>query len=104
MEIKYKYKSRETILKLKNNDYTNNQIVGFLKTSLKRNFRLSLPQYLIHKGFIIEKCRLCNEEYPPINLKIDIDNGNINIMDFSYSKKIYCYGSNKECPGIKTKF
>lgn len=102
MEIKYKYKSQEIPLRLKNNsDYTNNQIIGFLKISLKRKFGLTLQEYLVYNGFNIEKCRLCNEGYPPINLKINTDSGSIDIIDFNYAKKIYCYGSNKECPGIK---
>ena len=101
METKYEYNGKDFSFKLnETSKYTNNQIIGFLKNSLKKKLGISIHDYLIYKGFNIEKCRLCNIGNPPVNISFEID-GYINITNFEYSKKIYCYGENKDCCGVK---
>lgn len=74
-----------------------------IKTSLKRKFKINFNDLLVNDlKFNIEKCRICNKEYPPIYVNINIEeNNSIRITDFFYRKDIYCYGENKECIGIK---
>ena len=102
MEIKYEYNNRQYYLKLKDNiAYTDKQIIGYFKVSLKRKLGVSIQEYLEHKGFIIEKCRLCYNDYPPIDIRFIIIDNTFIIEGFEYTKKIYCYGNNKECCGLK---
>jgi hypothetical protein len=50
----------------------------------------------------LEKCRICKTHYPPFNIECHIDGDLIIIDEFKPIKdKIYCYGLNKECGGIK---
>jgi len=102
MKIKYEYNNKFILLKLDDNlVYSTNKIIGFLKKSLKKKFGISLPEYLLYKKFEVEKCRLCNTEYPPVKPNTSIVNDEFIITGFEYTKKIYCYGLNKECCGIQ---
>ena len=101
MEIKYEYNNRFISLYVDDKvEYPTNRIIGFFKISLKKKLGISLHEYLIYKGFEIEKCRLCDTSYPPVNPIIEIVNNQIYIVGFEYIKKIYCYGSNRDCQGI----
>lgn len=102
MVVKYEYDNKEFSFKLKeNSNYSNNQIIGFFKNSLKKQLCLSLCDYLVYKGYNIEKCRLCGIGDVPINIIFEIIDNNLIINGFEYIKKIYCYGNNKECCGLK---
>lgn len=102
MKVKYEYNGNFLPIHLDENvEYSKNKIIGFLKNSLKKKLGLSLPEYISYRGFDIEKCRLCNIGYPPIQPIIKIENEEIYITGFEYIKKIYCYGNNKDCRGVQ---
>jgi hypothetical protein len=102
MVIKYEYNNKEFYFKLKENfNYSNNQIIGFFKNSLKKQLGISLCEYLVYKGYNIEKCRLCSIGDVPININFEIKDNFFIINGFEYIKKIYCYGNNKKCCGLK---
>lgn len=72
-----------------------------LKTSIKKE-NIDLGKFYIYHGLDVEKCRICKNSYPPIEFDCYDDNGIIKIRGFKYLKdKIYCYGDNRSCPGIK---
>ena len=98
MNKKYKYLNNNTIIEFSCKE---DKIVQYLKLSLGKN-NSNIGNYIKNIGFKIEKCRICNKEYPPIKPIIEIDKNNlITIKGFEYIKKIYCYGTNKNCEGIK---
>lgn len=102
MEIKYEYNNNFISLRVNDNlKYSMNKIIGFLKNSLKNKLGISLHEYLLYKRFELEKCRLCGIGYPPVKPTIEIINDELRITGFEYIKKIYCYGSNKDCCGIQ---
>lgn len=72
-----------------------------LNSSLKRN-KINLNDFFAENNLNVEKCRICEKSYPPIDFIYKMDNDLIIIDDFKYKKdKIYCYNNNPECPGIK---
>lgn len=72
-----------------------------LKSSIKYE-SIDLDKFYIYHGLDVEKCRICGDSYPPIEFDYYEDNGIVKIRGFRYLKdKIYCYGSNQKCPGIK---
>jgi very-short-patch-repair endonuclease len=90
-----------------NNSEVNITSSGSLKLSdiIKRS--LSRKGYDINK-FIeennknLEKCRICKTHYPPVFIECHEENGLIIVDGFTKLKdRVYCYGLNKECPGIK---
>lgn len=100
--MKYEYNNKEFSFNLKeNSNYSNNQIAGFFKNSLKKQLGISLCDYLVYKGYNVEKCRLCNIGDVPINIMFEIKYDLLIIIGFNYIKKVYCYGNNKECCGLK---
>jgi hypothetical protein len=76
------------------------KVQNAILTSLKRA-KKDIWIILENLNIIVEKCRICKKEYPPIQLKFNIENDIVNIIGFEYKNKIYCYGKNKECYGRK---
>ncbi len=102
MNLKYVYQESEFFIKLKSDsNYTDSQIIGFFKNSLKKKLGLSIYQYLNYLGFSVDKCRLCGVGYPPINIDFHIENNTLNVTGYTYCRKIYCYGDNLSCDGLK---
>jgi hypothetical protein len=77
------------------------KIESSLKVSIRRKLGISIGEYLKDLGHDVERCRVCNLHYPPLNIKVELDQDVVRIKDFSYKKLIYCYGDNKTCPGIQ---
>ena len=96
MKLKYEYKGKNYNFQFSSVE----KIEPAFKISLQRKLGLKINQYLSYLGFDIESCRLCKIGNPPIWVKFDIVDGFIKINDFSYKRKIYCNGENKNCPGI----
>ena len=88
MKIKYEFKNKIYNFSLKDI----NKIQGYFKLSLRKRIGISINEYLTYKGFNIEYCRVCKIGHPPLNFEAKIINGFVEISDFSYMKKIYCYG------------
>lgn len=74
-----------------------------LSINIRRKHKMSLSEFLDKNGFNVEKCRFCKKEYPTIKALFETtDNENeYKVIGFNYNKKIYCYGLNKKCDGIK---
>ena len=96
MKIKYEYKGKNYKFQSKSVE----KIEPAFKISLQRKLGLKINQYLSYLGFDIESCRLCEIGNVPIWIKFEIIDSFIKINDFSYKRKVYCYGENKNCPGI----
>ena len=96
MKLKYEYKGKDYNFQFKSIE----KIEPAFKVSLQRKLGLKINQYLSYLGFDIEYCRLCKIANPPIWIKFEILGDFIKIKEFSYKRKIYCYGENKNCPGI----
>jgi very-short-patch-repair endonuclease len=75
------------------------KIVSAMKQSLTRKYKTSIYSILESLGFEIELCRICKNEYPPININIHLIGNEIIIDNFEYTKHIYCYSKNKDCNG-----
>ena len=98
MIYNYEYKGRIYNFNCKRLDI----IDSSLKVSIRRKLKIPIGKYLDYLGFDIEKCRVCNSGYPPVNIHVEINNkSQIKIKGFSYKKLIYCYGENEHCQGIK---
>jgi hypothetical protein len=80
---------------------TNNKIQPAFYISLKRKLGISINDYLTYNNIDNEKCRICKVGNPPLDINFEIVNNFIKIKDFSFKKKVYCYGENCECEGIK---
>lgn len=79
----------------------NSKIQPAFYISLKRKLGISINDYLAYKNIDSEKCRICKVGNPPLDINFEIVDNFIKIKDFSYKKKVYCYGKNCECDGIK---
>ena len=97
MNVKYEYKGKIFNLSLKDI----NKIKGYFKLSLRKRLGISINEYLKYKGFQIDSCRICEIGDVPLDIDINISNGFIEVSNFRYIKKIYCYGNNKDCDGIR---
>jgi hypothetical protein len=95
-KIKYDYNN-----KIYEFGYTNNKIQPAFYISLKRKLGISINDYLTYKNIDNEKCRICKVGNPPLDINFEIVDNFIKIKDFSFKKKVYCYGENCECDGIK---
>lgn len=97
----------ERIILINNFKYTfncknENKVPFLVKSSIKKRLDTSIQSIMVEQGFKIEKCRFCKKEYPPIDIELNKIYDNVyELYDFEYTKKIYCYGQNKECEGIK---
>lgn len=80
---------------------SNNKIQPAFYISLKRKLGISINDYLTYKNIYNEKCRICKVGNPPLDINFEIVDNFIKIKDFSFKKKVYCYGENCECDGIK---
>jgi len=97
MKYVFYYRGNPILFRCKNIE----KIEVSLKVSIKRKLGISIGEYLKDIGYNIEKCRVCDSHYPPLNIKVEIDKNVVRINEFSYKKLIYCYGDNIKCPGIK---
>lgn len=93
------YKNKNDVISFVSKD-TEKSLDGFFKKSLKKH-NSNIYEYLSNIGYIIEKCRVCKEEYPPIKVNYVVNNSFVDIEGFEYIKKIYCYCKNENCPGKK---
>ena len=80
---------------------SNNKIQPAFYISLKRKIGISINAYLTYKKIDNEKCRICNVGNPPLDINFEIVDDFIEIKGFSFRRKVYCYGENCECDGIK---
>lgn len=97
MKLKYEYKGNLIQINIKSLD----KLEPGFKVSLKRKLKISINDYLLYLGLQVEKCRICDIGDVPISIDCEIINDFIIIKNFKYTKKIYCYGSNTNCEGIK---
>ena len=97
MELKYEYRNETYNISIKSIE----KIEARLKVSLKRRLNISINEYLKYLGFDIECCRICKIGDVPVKLNISIVDNFIKIIRFEYAKKVYCYGNNPECYGIR---
>jgi hypothetical protein len=96
-KLKFIYDNKEIIIessgKLK--------LTELIKRSLSRK-GIDLNKFIESNNKNLEKCRICKTHYPPFIIDCHEDNNLIVIDGFTPIRdKIYCYGLNKECPGIK---
>jgi hypothetical protein len=97
MEIKYQLNNKMIVIKTKGKL----NLSTLLKKSLKSN-NYDYYKFFEDNGFECEKCRICKITYPPLDFNCYLDGDFLKIKGFKLKKsKIYCYGQNKNCPGIK---
>jgi hypothetical protein len=83
-------------------EYNQPKINRSIKTILKRKHKIELVDKMVNDlNFEIEKCRLCDTEYPPVYGVFDITDKIVTITGFEYQKEIYCYCKNENCEGKK---
>ncbi len=97
MKLMYRYNGDLIYFKCKNILKMENS----MGRSIKRKLGMGLSAYVRYLGFHIDKCRVCGEGNPPIKIKYEIIDSIVNITGFDYTKEIYCYKNNTNCPGIK---
>lgn len=105
----YKYKLNNKII-----DFKSSNIKSFsptIKKILKRE-GINIYEHLENLGFNLKLCNICKTTYNP-NFKLIfkiLDNNIVKICDVKWGKssynfkkydKHYCYGSNRNCPGLK---
>lgn len=77
------------------------ELSSIIKISLSRK-GYDLNKFIEENSKDLEKCRICKTHYPPFTIECHEDNGLVVIDGFKPIKnKVYCYGLNKECSGIR---
>jgi hypothetical protein len=77
------------------------KLSNLIKRSLTKN-GYDMNNFIDENSKNLEKCRICKTHYPPMFIECHEEDGMIVVDGFTPLKdKVYCYGLNKECPGIK---
>lgn len=97
-KLKFIYDNKEIII----NSSGKLKISDLIKRSLSRKGH-DLNKFIEeNSNKKLEKCRICKTHYPPFIIECHYDENLIIVDEFIPIKdKIYCYGLNKDCPGIK---
>jgi hypothetical protein len=96
-KLKYTYDGKQIVI----TSSEKLELSSIIKISLSRK-GYDLNKFIEENSKDLEKCRICKTHYPPFTIECHEDNGLVVIDGFKPIKnKVYCYGLNKECSGIR---
>lgn len=109
--MKFIYSVNDVSIEFSIKHYSNSIMqASFKKALIKRN--IDINQHLLELGFSLKLCNICKTHHNPnLNLVFEqLENNYVKISKIWYGKlvndkilydRFYCYGDNKNCPGIK---